>query len=56
MLVVLHMQLVTANLKNLHIGLIIELSVEVCVVSNSFDLNSIFLIVSSLLKIGRIIF
>ena len=55
MLVVLHTQLVTANLQNLHIGLIIELSVEVCDVSNNFDLNSIFPIVSSLLKIGRII-
>ena len=56
MLVVLHTQLVTANLQILHVGLIIELSVEVYVVSNSFDLNSIFPIVSSLLKIGRIIF
>ena len=52
----LHTQLVMANLQNLHIGLIIELSVEVCVVSYSFNLNSIFPIVSSLLKIGRIIF
>ena len=56
MLVVLHTQLVTDNLQNLHIGLIIELSVEICIVSNSFDLNSIFPIVGSLLKIVRIIF
>ena len=53
-LVVQHTQLVRNNLQNWHI--IIEFYVEVSVLSINFYLNSIFLTVCSLLKIGRIIF